>query len=97
MPSHLAETQGVDIFQVPLQGFMVECESIEDAVAVKNSDAFICGRDTVTYTPAELETMAAVLKRYGRRSAAEILVGQANRIRAAELLSVSADHKKLPR
>jgi uncharacterized small protein (DUF1192 family) len=94
MDGHVTETQGVDHLQVPLQGWMVECVSIEDAVSVKNADAFISGRETNIYSPAELDEMAAILRRYGRKSAAEMLTGQASRMRAAEFLQTSVGYQR---
>ena len=93
MHGHDTGLAGSGLFPVPLQGWMVECESIQDAVAVKNADAFISGRDTVVYTPVELDDLATACKRYGRHSAADILNAQASRMRAAAYLQDSIGYK----
>ena len=70
MISNIASSQGVETFQVSLEGWMVECDSIEDAVAVRNAESILATRNHAGYTPAELERLAALLVRYGRKSAA---------------------------
>ena len=87
MHYHEAETQGVDTFQVPLQGWIVECKSIEDAVAVKRANAILSDLDVDPTTPIELNTLASILMLYGRKSAADALAQRASRIRAAAFLT----------
>jgi hypothetical protein len=86
MKGHDSETKEADVFCVPLQGWMVECASVEDAVSVKNADAILSGQDAFDYSSAELVTLATTLKRYGRQSAADVLTAMAARLRAAMFL-----------
>jgi hypothetical protein len=87
MHSHIAETQGIETFHVPLEGFIVECESVADAVAVKNADEVLSDRGLSSYAPVELDRLADVLTRYGRQSAANVLRSEAQRRRAAAFLT----------
>ena len=70
MVGNVASSQGVETFQVPLEGWIVECDSIDDAVAVKNAEQILSSRNYVGYAPAELDRLAAILVKYGRKSAA---------------------------
>ncbi len=76
-------------FQVPLEGFVVECVSIEDAIVIQKADAILSGRDDSVHTPAELGRIAAVLTSYGRESAADAIKGHASRTAAAASLTES--------
>ncbi len=60
-----------DVFVVPFQGEMIECQTGLDAVAVKLADAVLSGGEDVS--PVELQRLAAILDRYSRPVAAQKL------------------------
>jgi hypothetical protein len=73
---------GGQYIPVPLEGFVVECESEEDAVAVRNADDILSGRDRGFQFPVVLDRLALILLKYGRQSAAEALSRRAAIVRA---------------
>jgi hypothetical protein len=79
---------GNDVFLARLQGELVECENVDDAVAILTADRFLARRE-LAYRPFELDQLAAVLLRYGRPDAAQKLSAEAWRMRAADLLNQS--------
>lgn len=70
MIGNVASSQGVETFRVPLEGWIVECNSIEDAVAVEYAERMLSTRNYAGYTPAGIDRLAAILATYGRVSAA---------------------------
>lgn len=60
-----------EVFVVPFQGEMLACDSGLDAVAVKQADRILVGRDHAS--PAELHRLAQVMERYDRPLAAQRL------------------------
>jgi hypothetical protein len=88
-----AESQGIDIFRIPLEGWIVECESVEDAIAVTNANAILSNQSTFAYAPADLEQLADVLLRYGRQTAVDTLKRLASRMRAAAFLKDSIGYE----
>jgi len=62
------------IFRLKLCGHVVECATLEDAVAVKSADDILRGDDPTPYRPEQLQRLADVLMRYGHRQAASTLV-----------------------
>jgi hypothetical protein len=71
-------------FAANLQGFAVECGTVEDAIAIIRADAVLSDREVGT--PAELDRLAEVLTRYGQPRFAEAVAHRAVRLRAAEFL-----------
>jgi hypothetical protein len=71
-------------FAASLQGYAVECMTVEDAIAVIRADAVL--RDKEVCKPAELDRLAAIVTRYGHPRFAEALSNRAVRLRAAEFL-----------
>jgi len=72
MPADNAQ-ESADTFSITLAGRVVECVSLEDAVAVKTAEDILSGQDSTPYQPATLERLAEVLVRYHRLDAAEAL------------------------
>jgi hypothetical protein len=81
-----------DTFLVGLQGRLVKCTSLADAVAVKTADALL--RDGDSSTPSELQRLACVLMRYDCPSEAEQLTHKASRLRAAEFLTHTVGYRR---
>jgi hypothetical protein len=77
---------------VPLEGWLVECESTADAMAVERADAILGDRHYRNYSPTELDELAVVLRHYDRQSAAEALARRASRLRAALFLKYSVGY-----
>jgi hypothetical protein len=77
-----------DTFLVGLQGRLVECRSLKDAVAVKTAEDLL--RDRWSSTPSELHRLADVLTRCGCQDEAELLTHRASRLRAAGFLTLTA-------
>jgi len=71
-------------FAANLQGYAVECITVEDAIAVIRADGVLSDREVSK--PMELDRLAAVLTRYGHVRFAEALSHRAVRLRAAEFL-----------
>jgi len=61
-------------FRLKLCGHVVECATLEDAVAVKSADDILRGDDPTPYRPEQLQRLADVLVRYGHRQAASTLI-----------------------
>jgi hypothetical protein len=80
-------------FRVPLEGWVVECETVEEAMAIQDANAILVGRNLFAYSPADIDRIVAVLKRHGRESAAEALHRKASRMRAALFLKYSAGYE----
>ena len=74
-----------DIFLAPLDGRLVECTSIEDAVAIKTADGLLRNGDACT--ASELHRLAGILIRYGCQLEADRLSNRAIRLRAAQFLN----------
>jgi hypothetical protein len=74
-----------DVFLAPFEGQLVECHSVEDAVAIKTAGQLLRTGDSVT--ASELHRLANALSRYGFEQHAEKLRNQLNRLRAAQFLS----------
>jgi hypothetical protein len=60
-------------FEVSLAGYMVGCESLADAVAIKAANDILTGEDPTPYSPEQLKPITAVLLRYGFCRVAELL------------------------
>jgi hypothetical protein len=85
------ETSG-DTFLVALQGRLVTCTSLKDAVAIKTADALL--RDGDSSTASELYRLAVVLTRYDCPSEAQQLTRKASRLRAAEFLTRTVGYQR---
>jgi hypothetical protein len=62
-----------DRFPIELCGYIVDCLTLEDAVAIRMSDAILSGADSTPYDSLRLERLTTVLVRYGHRGIAEQL------------------------
>jgi len=62
-------------FQVSLAGRLIDCVSLDDAVAIKAANDILAGDDPTPYSPEQLAPLASVLSRYGFHRAAELLGG----------------------
>lgn len=82
-----------DTFEVSLQGRIVECVSEDDAAAIKDADVILSNRESIAYSPVEIDRLTTVLRRYGRESAAEMLSHRASRLRAALFLKHSIGYQ----
>jgi hypothetical protein len=85
------ETEG-DTFLAPLQGRLVQCNCVEDAVAIKTADALLRNGDTCT--ASELQRLAGILTRYNCHDEAAKLTNRATRQRAAEFLRRSTGYQR---
>jgi hypothetical protein len=63
-------------FPIELCGCIVDCLTLDDAVAIRMSDAILSGGDPTTYSAERLKRLTDVLVRYGHRSIAEELAAQ---------------------
>jgi hypothetical protein len=81
-----------DTFLAPLQGRLVACQSIEDAVAVKTADALLRNGDNGT--AAELQRLAGILVRYDCHDEAERLAHRVSRLRAAQFLNDTTGYQR---
>ncbi len=81
-----ASRDGSDVFLVALEDRVVECISMEDAIAIKNAHSILGGEGGQDYSSFELGRLVVILKRYDCHSAANALGHRANRARAAEIL-----------
>jgi hypothetical protein len=75
-----------DLFTVDFQGSLIACNSLDDAVAVKNANSILDNQTENEYSPRELDRLANVLIRYGQDAAAETLSHISCRMRAAHFL-----------
>jgi hypothetical protein len=60
-------------FPIELCGQVVECYTLEDAVAIRMADAILSGGDPTPYRGDRLLPLTAALLRYGHRGIAERL------------------------
>jgi hypothetical protein len=65
-----------DRFPIELCGYIVNCLTLEDAVAIRMADAILFGGDPTTYRAERLKRLTDVLVRYGHRNIAEQLAIQ---------------------
>jgi hypothetical protein len=79
-----------DVFIAHLRGRLVNCISIDDAVAVKTAEALLRNGDAAT--PSELQRLAGILTRYDCHEEAQELSHQASRLRAAQFLKDSVGY-----
>jgi hypothetical protein len=75
-----------DMFVVDFHGGSIACNSLDDAVAIKNANNILERHAENEYSPRELDRLANVLIRYGQDAAAETLSHISCRIRAAHFL-----------
>jgi hypothetical protein len=66
---------GQEQFQVSLAGRLIDCVSLEDAVAIKAANDILTGDDPTPYSADQLAPITNVLSRYGFHRAAELLGG----------------------
>jgi hypothetical protein len=77
-----------------LQGELIECRSLVDAVAIKNAGAALDDGAWQRFRSNDLEKLVGVLKRYQRLDAAEMLTRLIARLRAAEFLAAAGYHSR---
>jgi hypothetical protein len=75
-----------DIFQISFQGELIGCDTVLDAVAIKNADALLSSAGVPIYTRREIENLAKVLNKYGLTDAALHLSSETARLQAVELI-----------
>jgi hypothetical protein len=63
-------------FPIELCGQIVECFTLEDAVAIRMADAIISCSDPTPYSAKRLKRLTTALVRYGHSSVAEQLAMQ---------------------
>ena len=63
-------------FPIELCGQVVECFTLEDAVAIRMADAILSGGDPTPYNADRLKPLTITLVRYGHRSIADQLAIQ---------------------
>ena len=71
-----ANSDSGDRFPIELCGHLLDCLTLEDAVAIRMADAILSGGDPTTHSAERLERLTDVLVRYGHRSIAEQLAIQ---------------------
>jgi hypothetical protein len=81
-----------DMFPAPLQGRLVECTCVGDAVAIKTADALL--RDGDACTASELQRLAGILTRYQCQDEADKLTHRASRLRAAQFLRETTGYRR---
>ncbi len=82
--NNAVDNSDADVFLASLQGNVVQCSTVEDAIAIKTADSLL--RDGGVATSSELDRLADVVTRYGCLKAGELLSHRASRQRAAEFL-----------
>jgi hypothetical protein len=90
----LSDNESPDLFVANLQGELVSCDSLDDAVAVKTANDILRYRTDCDFTPRELDRLAGVLIRYGRDADAETLSHYSSRQRAALFLRHSVGYER---
>jgi len=65
-----------DRFPIELCGHIVECLTLEDAVAIRMADAILSGGDPTPYSAERLKRLTTALVRYGHSGIAEQLARQ---------------------
>lgn len=75
-----------DSFIVAFQGALVECQSLEDAIAVKTAHGILADRTEYDFAPRELDRLAEVLIDYKLAEAGETLIRMGAKLRAAQFL-----------
>ena len=63
-------------FPIELCGQIVECFTLEDAVAIRMADAILSGSDPTPYSAERLKRLTTALLRYGQTDIAEQLAIQ---------------------
>jgi hypothetical protein len=81
------KSEGGDTFVVAFQGRLVECFSLEDAIAIKTAGDILADFTTPDASAAELSRLSVTLQRYDLADAAHQLAHHAARIRAREFLT----------
>jgi hypothetical protein len=69
-----------------LEGELIECKSHNDAKAINRADTLL--REVACGAAGKLRALAVVLVRYGCQRAPERLTNRANRLRAAQFLTL---------
>ena len=63
-------------FPIELCGQIVDCFTLEDAVAIRMADAILSGSDPTPYSAERLKPLTTALLRCGHRGIAEQLASQ---------------------
>ena len=85
-PLRDAPEEGGEIFIVSLQGWVIQCSSVDDAVAIKKADGILSNGDGHQQSPVELCRLAFILKKFDCLDAAKSLEHRAVRQRAKAVL-----------
>ena len=86
-----------DTLRVTFRGSMVECLSLEDAMAVRAAETMLTNGGACDESPAGIERITDVLVSYGRVDEAKTLRHLAARIRAMQFLVGSVGYSHRPR
>jgi hypothetical protein len=73
-----------DLFVVAFQGVSIECQSLDDAVAVKAASDLVAEGAPTDMTASQLDRLADILRQYSLHAAAHNLGDVARRLRALE-------------
>jgi hypothetical protein len=69
------EKSDSDTFVVALQGELIHCDKLQDAIAIKNANDVLGERGDDFFSTRELDEMADALTRYNRPDDARIVRG----------------------
>jgi hypothetical protein len=86
-----------DSFLVGFEGRLIECFSLEDAIAVKSAQRALLEDTECDAKPGQLERWAKVMERYDALEAAGQLLQLSQKLRATQFLIASAGYERPPR
>ena len=89
MADHVGE-----IVEVQFQGFTVECQSLDDAIAFRAADRILANEGACDESPVRIDQIADALAAYGHTAAAECLAHIASRMRALQFLVGSVRYER---
>jgi hypothetical protein len=83
-----------DTFVVALQGELIHCDNLQDAIAIKNASDVLGERGDDYFSTRELDEMADALTRYNWPGDARIVRGISAKRRATEYLVQSVGYER---
>ncbi len=86
MANSQTASSSADTFAVALEGELVHCDCMNDAVAIKNANHVLSNHAEHHYDWHEVEKMAEIAERYGRHLESESLKRHCAQMRAAQFL-----------
>jgi hypothetical protein len=81
-----------DTCTVSFQGRLIVCDNVDDALAIRRADRVL--NDAEKATATELRELAKVLLSYGCLQAAEAMLAQLTKQRAARFLSRTVGYRR---